>query len=90
VGCGSEGGAQVGFDEPVDELGRAATLWVWTSNRVVCGVMVNTSGVAEERAVARCRSVLTVTVADGGDQLAQSRFQTVGHQHDLAPSAAGT
>jgi len=33
-------------------------------------------------------SVLTVTVADGGDQLAQSRFRTVCYQHDLAPSPA--
>jgi hypothetical protein len=35
-------------------------------------------------------SVLTVTVADGGDQLAQSRFRTVCYQHDLAPSPART
>jgi hypothetical protein len=36
------------------------------------------------------RPVLTVTVTEAGDRLAQSRFQTVRHQHDLAPSAAGT
>jgi hypothetical protein len=36
------------------------------------------------------RSVLTVTVAGGGDPLAHSRFRTVWYQHDLAPSAART
>ena len=35
-------------------------------------------------------SVFTVTVADGGDRLAQSRFRTVWYQHDLAPSPAKT
>ena len=35
-------------------------------------------------------SVFTVTVADGGDRLAQSRFRTVLYQHDLAPSPAKT
>ena len=32
------------------------------------------------------RSVLTVTVGGGGDPLSHSRFRTVWHQHDLAPS----
>ena len=36
----------------------------------------------------RAESVFTVTVADGGDQLAQSRFRTVWYQHELAPSPA--
>jgi hypothetical protein len=35
-------------------------------------------------------SVVMVTVADKGDPLAQIRFQTVWHQHDLAPSPART
>ena len=35
-------------------------------------------------------SVFTVTVADGGDRLAQSRFRTVCYQHNLAPSPAKT
>jgi hypothetical protein len=35
-------------------------------------------------------SVFTVTVADGGDQLAQSRFRTIWYQHDLAPSPVRT
>ena len=34
--------------------------------------------------------VVTVTVADRGDPLAQIRSETVWHQHGLAPSAAGT
>jgi len=38
----------------------------------------------------RVGSVFTVTVADRGDQLAQSRFRTVGYQHDLTPSPART
>jgi hypothetical protein len=35
-------------------------------------------------------SVFTLPVADGGDQLAQSRFRTVCYQHDLTPSPART
>ena len=31
-------------------------------------------------------SVITVTVAGGGDPLSHSRFRTVWYQHDLAPS----
>ena len=31
-------------------------------------------------------SVITVTVAGGGDPLSHSRFRTVRHQHDLTPS----
>jgi hypothetical protein len=69
----------------------AASLWVKTDNRVVCGVMVNTSGGCRGRGGCRLSgTVFTVTVAEGRDRVAQSRFQTVRHQHDLGPSPVRT
>ena len=69
----------------------AASLWVRMSGRVVCGRHDDDKrGPSRIRRLPGAGPVVTVTAAGRGVPLAQIRFETVWHQHDLAPSAAMT
>jgi len=74
--------------------GRPRSLWVRTSNRVVCGVMVNTSGGCRGMGGCPYRSVSVRPHGDGGPteeigwRIADSK--PFGTKNDLVPSAAGT